>query len=573
MGQKIASLYAEIGADTSKLEKGLDTSKSKLKDTASVAGQAKLRFTELKSAFDLAGQGLTELGRLYGDTVNATVAYDKTVRDLAQNLNVGTEETSRLIQAADDYGIEVGQLQVALQMALKNGFAPSVETLAQMADRYNAIQDPTQRAAELTKVFGRNWAALTPMLKEGGNAIRANADAQAANLIRTKEQVQASRDYEIAVDNLNDSLTGLKYNLSTGIIPSITKLLDLFSGPTSQKAADFINTVFKGTFLESGLSKQLRAATEAGTDVVDMAEQIRKKAVPSLEDLASAEDAVQKQMDELKTFMAGPLGNENKNYESDLSDLNLKLEGLVRQAGNLKDLKYRTPDQQQELDDLTGQIGEVTAKIDETRLAHDKATKEILFNIMQQIMAQDGLSTKEGAVLMKWASDNGMIDQSTYQMWQNYQTYLAGGVDATTKSVDQIVNDLNRIPKTIDVQVMIHTSGGGEVPIWDYTPTNPYETSTGYDDQTPPVNNPRGNKEYASGADFIIPPGYNENFPIGPNGGASSGERVTVTPKGQSAGININGPVTVVANDPKEFMRKLGQFAKQSRSAGMAAAL
>ena len=50
---------------------------------------------------------------------------------------------------------------------------------------------------------------------------------------------------------------------------------------------------------------------------------------------------------------------------------------------------------------------------------------------------------------------------------------------------------------------------------------------------------------YASGGSFIIPPGYNENFPIGPNGGASSGERVTVTPAGQTSGQASGQGVTI----------------------------
>ena len=161
------------------------------------------------------------------DSVKETVDYAKTVRDLSQNLNITTEETSRMIQVADDYGISVGSMETAMKMALKNGFAPTIDSLADAADKYLAIQDPTERAAELTKIYGRNWAELTPMLKEGGAAIREAAYLTDDSLIITKEAADAAREYEIANDSLGDSLQAMKYTVGKEVIPPLTDLVNI----------------------------------------------------------------------------------------------------------------------------------------------------------------------------------------------------------------------------------------------------------------------------------------------------------------------------------------------------------
>ena len=83
-----------------------------------------------------------------------------------------------IIQVADDYLISVERLTTALRFAVKNGFTPTIDSLAQLADRFNSISATRhERAAEMVKIFGRNWTALIPMLQAGGDAIKKNAAA------------------------------------------------------------------------------------------------------------------------------------------------------------------------------------------------------------------------------------------------------------------------------------------------------------------------------------------------------------------------------------------------------------
>ena len=60
-------------------------------------------------------------------------------------------------------------------------------------------------------------------------------------------------------------------------MPSLSALFDFMSGPDADKAADFINTVFKGTFLESRVSKEARALAEALEESGDAADTAANK--------------------------------------------------------------------------------------------------------------------------------------------------------------------------------------------------------------------------------------------------------------------------------------------------------
>lgn len=173
------------------------------------------------------GDAMKIAQQFYDFAIVKTVDYAKSVRDLSQNLNISTEEASRLIQVADDYGISVDQISNSLEMMTKNGVAPSIEALAELADKFNATNDPTERAAMASKLLGRNWTTLTPILLQGGDALRKQAAAVNSALVLTEEQVQASRDFEIAQDNLNDQISVLSTTMGNRAIPALTGMLNI----------------------------------------------------------------------------------------------------------------------------------------------------------------------------------------------------------------------------------------------------------------------------------------------------------------------------------------------------------
>jgi hypothetical protein len=269
----LSTLVVKLVTEHGDLIKGLDTAAGGVKkfvgDTQkSIKG---LSLTDLKSGFELAGMAAEGLGTVYTALVGDTMEYAKQTRDLAENLGISAEETSSLIQVADDAGISVDTLTKSLEMAVKKGFKPSVDNLAKLADEYNAISDPIERAARLNDVFGKGWADLTPLLKEGGNAMRdAAAEAKAMGLTLSEVDVQAARDLEVAVDNLGDKVEALKIKVGKGLIPEMVNMAD---------SALFTISVIEGTVTQEDL---LNNAIEQSTKYFgenNQATQLAKKAL------------------------------------------------------------------------------------------------------------------------------------------------------------------------------------------------------------------------------------------------------------------------------------------------------
>jgi hypothetical protein len=152
--------------------------------------------------------------KAYDDTVGALVDYNKQIKDASEATGTSAEDFSRIVQVADDMGISMESVTRALQMATKNGFAPSVNSLAELADRANAMTDPTERAAMLAKIMGRNWAEIDPVLQLGSQRIKELAGAVEDGLVVTDEEIGKTERVRLAQDKLNDSVTNLRNNVS-----------------------------------------------------------------------------------------------------------------------------------------------------------------------------------------------------------------------------------------------------------------------------------------------------------------------------------------------------------------------
>lgn len=217
-GTSIASLYATIGADTTGFQNGLGSAKSALSTFGtSLAGQL-VSVASVTTA--IAG-----LGKLVSSSVTDWADYADSMRISADMAGVTTEEMSKLVQAADDFRVPIDAMQRSMEMALKNGFVPTIENLANLSDELIAIKDPAERAAKASEIFGKSYADMLPFLLAGGDAIRASTDAISENLIVTEESAAEAKAYKDQVDALGDAWTGLKNVMGEAIVPVITPIL------------------------------------------------------------------------------------------------------------------------------------------------------------------------------------------------------------------------------------------------------------------------------------------------------------------------------------------------------------
>ena len=238
------------------------------------------------TGFKLSGLGAAgaavALGNAIKQSVNDWSAYAEQMDKSAKLAGISVEEMSRLTQAADDFRVSQDSLKTAMQMALKNGFTPSIENIAQLSDELLSIKDPAERAEKASKIFGRQWAEIAPMLLKGGDAIRAGTDAIADNLVVTDEAVKANAEYIKAMDDLQDAWTGVKNTAAQELIPALTNVLNALNGEEVNRAVNGYERMFKSaednlaTFTDVGkdtnemLRDQASAADDAASGISDL---------------------------------------------------------------------------------------------------------------------------------------------------------------------------------------------------------------------------------------------------------------------------------------------------------------
>jgi len=87
-----------------------------------------------------------------------------------------------------------------------------------------------------------------------------------------------------------------------------------------------------------------------------------------------------------------------------------------------------------------------------------------------------------------------------------------------------------------------------------YTPPSGSSSSSS-GSSNPTYNRNTGEFDYASGADFVIPPGYpNDSYPIG---WGTSGERVTVTPSGKQDNKDLIAAIQASRVNTKQLARDI----------------
>ena len=144
---------------------------------------------------------------------------------LAQSKASGTnaEQSSRMIQVLDDYKITAQDALVATKALTREGYAPTVETLAKLSDEYLKLNDVEDRNAFVLKNLGKAGLEWTNLLSQGSTAImemNANVDK---NLILSDKQLAMSEKERLALDAVSDTWEGVKIQAGLAIGEMIVK--------------------------------------------------------------------------------------------------------------------------------------------------------------------------------------------------------------------------------------------------------------------------------------------------------------------------------------------------------------
>jgi len=179
------------------------------------------------TGFSMKGLGaagvVVGIGNAIKDSTEKFIAYGKAMTEMAAITGTGVEETSRLVQTMDDFGITQEKLNTILQQAAKKGFVMTVDSVARLADEYNSLETQEERNALMTERLGRAGLDLNKVMESGSAVIREYAAAQSEALILTAEEAARAEELRLAIDAANDTFEGYSLTLGGAVAQAYNK--------------------------------------------------------------------------------------------------------------------------------------------------------------------------------------------------------------------------------------------------------------------------------------------------------------------------------------------------------------
>jgi len=166
------------------------------------------------------------VGKTIGDLIENYQDYVTEIGNFALATGVSTEEASGLIDIAGDLGISVGTLETAFKTMAKNGFEPSVAGLIGVKTYLEGIEDPTIRMQEGTRILGKAYIELAPLLNTSATELGNLTEGMSDAMLVTEEEAEATRKVSIAMEQWNDTVDTVRLTLGdfavTALLPVIT---------------------------------------------------------------------------------------------------------------------------------------------------------------------------------------------------------------------------------------------------------------------------------------------------------------------------------------------------------------
>ena len=507
MSTKIASLYAEIGADTSKLQKGLGETKTGLSDVAKSALSTTAIFAAMSTV-------LVATGKAFKKMVDETVDYGMQVRDMGLLIGASAEESSKLIQAADDVFVSYESLSRGMQIAIRNGVEPTIDGMGRLADQYNSIQDPIERTKFLLDTFGRSGAELAPLMQLGSDGLKELGDeAEKVGLVLDQETIRATIKYKEAVDSLNDTLAGIKMQIGSVVLPALAAYTEAISlalegtrdfsewrGTSSRRAADIelLSRAFeagairaekyrKALLILSIIPQGLKDLSELGDwqlpvfgNFISQLDELRLRfpeieegidkvgySIANLPKKANAKRSVAElispfteALGSISTIISGPLAQELESFQQRQSDIQQQIWDKEQELAKARIGGYS--EQGSHIQGLLGELGELETAYKENADAHDEANKRIIFNLLQQRVMSSTIDDEyKLGILSTIGKSMGLWDEATANAITNLDTLVGsienGSLDAV-EDLGLIEDAIINLPtdKIISVNVLVN---------------------------------------------------------------------------------------------------------------------
>jgi hypothetical protein len=639
MSDQVASLFATIGADTSqaisevgkfvnslkKSEKDLDLYSDKMQkalglDKGMVGGSFDQWQKEQTKSTNSASDSLAKLGKQVltvaaaykaakwvADATKEYVAYANEVRDVARLTGASAEESSRLIQVAEQVGVTTNTLTTSMQMAIKKGYEPTIAGLMLMSQEYNSLATAQEKVLYLQNRFTRSGsgggAGMAPLLEMGPEAIGRMGAGVAGSLILSSQDLFQARQTQFMMNDLENAYKGVQVATGSSLgsmaaslfAKPETKVRKLLEYANELKAAGASSEIFTQQMGQMAgyyglvINKSGELVTSDG-----QLSKITRTLSSNFMELANAQGNTIKTYEQMSDAeKEAYVDEQNLNIELQANSKGMLLKHSISSDGTsvarkYKDSMHELMEKEKEYQDVLDwgnrhsysehnkKMKEAKAGLEATQSAMEDLNRQFeqqfKIGFMESLTAGGKNGTPDTAI--KISAAMGLIDQKTfgiesamYGISDSWDGATDGIIDYS-KWTDKTYDDLERLSKA-GLEATLNLPEGGEASFYYniivrtfYAGQNP---PSGYGNMSTNEFNAKSDVIVGMhGGSFIgmqhggiVPPGYgNDGMPIF----ISSGERVDVTPAGNVNKVNKNeggntlrfyGPVTFQVSDMK----------------------
>ncbi len=263
----IGSASLVLSTNSAKLVSGLDQAGNKVKGWATETSNAvssKLGNFKAGAAF---GAGLIAVQGLLGAVGGAISKFGElnanmdNVGKASRSLGMSTESLSGLQHAANLSGVEFNALEAALRKLRTKAAGPLDEALYGIAQQFQSISDPAERAKLLVQNFGEEGLKLAAMFEGGEAGLRGMVD-EAKKLGIAFNAADAAK-----IEAANDAITRVK-----GAISGVFQQFLIKAAPVIELVGTKLTSAFE--YLQPVFDKVFRALATHWEIIIDVLSEV-----------------------------------------------------------------------------------------------------------------------------------------------------------------------------------------------------------------------------------------------------------------------------------------------------------
>lgn len=418
---------AKVNAELDKMANGTRQASGANTGMAQSAKSASLSITDLRSAYQIAADVARVAGQVWQETGGKFVQYADEVRNVSRTLGASAEESSRLIQVADDVGISYEQLAQSMKMAQKDGVDPSIQGLAKLADEYTKLKPGIERTQFLLDKFGKSGAEMGKLLEKGSAAILDMNAGISDNLVLTQEALDNAREYQISVDNLSDAWDGFTYKVAPPLVDALTTVVDAFSFwfTVLEKVQNGMNFTEASQFAYDQIeaAKAAGVATEAFQGEADSMGEL----VDGTKNAAAALKAISDRNKEMLDFTMSYADfqrdyvKEHADAVAAVADAQQKLNDAIKNSGVGS----------KEALDARDSLKKAQDAVTELETTWHEKTQRMIYDMILTKLSADGLTTAEYNAALQVGQTMGIFTEAEVKQAQA----MMAVVDATVQGI------------------------------------------------------------------------------------------------------------------------------------------